>query len=706
MAVDAIPPVWRFQEHLAGGLAVEAPPSLEKAEHVFPLFDAASAADWRAEGPGASLASAGDTVVFSGARGARLAAPPGFSLPGDISHLVFDMAVKGTGKLQVSWTVTGAPAESAIMRDGVSFNMYLTEHADTRTYQAATESIPGWRPFPADSFTLRLHDPCTITFHRAEAWMRERVFAEAAAETIMHSVNGEKRLCLYAHCPASLTAEVTLPPGARFSAGLAAALPGEIQFSIRVELNGATKVISEERVMHGELWRDISVDLGGWSGRQVRIGLEAEAKRGQVALWSNPAIYTARTPELRAREDKPNILLYVVDALRADHLASYGYPHATAPRLCQMAGAGALFERFFSNETSTAPSMATLATGVDATVHAYPADTPGLPAALATFPALLRANGYITAAISENPYTPPDVAHSYPYGECMFLNEHTAALQGITGDKAIHFLERHARRPFFLYVHTMECHSGKRPVRQSAAQPRAGPGGPKRTPAEQDYDESIQFADSNLGRVLDALDELGLAQSTLVVFTSDHGEALGEDGRLGHGYAPYLEQIHVPLILRWPGHIAPKQRITAMAHMVDLTPALLRAGNAAVPEHAQGHSLLGIVTATATGFPQQCVFANRGSATGPRTLLCQNWKYTYTATGETRLTDWTLDPLEHHDLSKANPGIAEDMATKLSGHVKKQRALSQAIYHVGKETAAVELDAEKTEAMRALGYLD
>ncbi len=402
----------------------------------------------------------------------------------------------------------------------------------------------------------------------------------------------------------------------------------------------------------------------------------------------------------------PNILLYVVDALRADHLDNYGYPFTTAPNLCRLSDNGALFERFFSSETSTGPSMATLATGVDALVHAYPWETPGLPEQLVTFPALLRANDYVTGAVSENPFTPPYLAGAPAYSERVFLEEETGALKGRTAETAIRFMYRYADRPFFLYVHTMECHDGLHPSWGRKARPHSKANGTQRTPAESGYDESIHFADSNFGRVLNALDGLGLAGSTLVVFTSDHGEALGEDGRTGHGYPPFLEQIHVPLIMRWPGKIAPKQRFQPMAGMVDLTPTLLSVAGLPVPAHWKGRNLLSLATGNSSILSEEYVFANQGSGAGPTTAFWRNWKLSRTPDGQTRLADWTRDPLEHENQAAQHPDIAGEMAARLERHMAEQRQLHERIYAPGSEKMTIQIDAKKIEVMEALGYLD
>ena len=113
------------------------------------------------------------------------------------------------------------------------------------------------------------------------------------------------------------------------------------------------------------------------------------------------------------------------------------------------------------------------------------------------------------------------------------------------------------------------------------------------------YYAMIELIDDQVGRVLDALRESGQADNTLVIFTSDHGEMLGDHGLIQKGCRFYEGLVRVPLILSWPGEIGAGQRSDALVELTDLAPTLLEAAGEAVPEWMQGRSLLPMSTGAA-----------------------------------------------------------------------------------------------------------
>ena len=102
----------------------------------------------------------------------------------------------------------------------------------------------------------------------------------------------------------------------------------------------------------------------------------------------------------------------------------------------------------------------------------------------------------------------------------------------------------------------------------------------------------IELIDDNVGRMLEALEHTGQVDNTLVIFTSDHGEMLGDHGLLLKGCRFYEGLVHVPLILRWPGQIPAGQTSDALVELTDLAPTLLEAAGLEVPRHMAGRSLL------------------------------------------------------------------------------------------------------------------
>jgi len=338
---------------------------------------------------------------------------------------------------------------------------------------------------------------------------------------------------------------------------------------------------------------------------------------GVVAL---AASYTAlRTPPT----GPPSMVLILVDTLRADRVGPAASGESLTPNLDDLARGGLRFERAYAPSSWTLPSVTSMLTGqmpsehgVRSWVHA------GVPASSPYLPELLADQGYVTTAVMGNANlgqagfgrgfdlfvearTEPKLARSgiplYPSAEDMT-------------DLAIEVLDQVQESRFFLYVHYMDPHAPYL-LPRGADDPFAGSDyqgyvvthleqvlplvgrrytrvypyfwSKVRTGVEADrsrvrqlYDEKVRYTDRHLGRLLDHLDTLGLADSTLVVVTSDHGEGLFEHGIREHEEVPYEHQVRVPLIAR-----GPDLDIGAVVQMaveqVDLTAALtsIAAGN-------------------------------------------------------------------------------------------------------------------------------
>lgn len=178
------------------------------------------------------------------------------------------------------------------------------------------------------------------------------------------------------------------------------------------------------------------------------------------------------------------------------------------------------------------------------------------------------------------------------------------------------------------------------------------------------YLGDISLLDAQVGRVLDTLDELGLAQSTLVIYTCDHGDLCGAHGMLDKHYVMYDDVVRVPLLMRWPGVIAPASVSDAMViHTLDLARTLCEVAGQPVPETFQGESLLPLLDGSANG--RQDVLAmymgNQFGLYSQRMIRDREWKYIWNATAEDELYHLTEDPAELHNLA-ASPDCRETLA--------------------------------------------
>lgn len=330
----------------------------------------------------------------------------------------------------------------------------------------------------------------------------------------------------------------------------------------------------------------------------------------------------------RPRRSRPfNVVVVLSDALRASNLPFYGYPRKTAPHLAALARESVLFARHFADYPGTPISVSQIMTGrfmapllMNPKLVSVPVKALGPD--LLVLPRAFRDAGFRTALVS---------AHPWFEGARLLdaFDEHTL-VEPARGEAyapfeelmrpVTRFLDR-TREPFFLYLHSMDTHDpyilheGYTPYREATAWP----------PVYNAYDSEILYTDHWVGELLAALRERGLLERTIFVFTSDHGEELGEMGpefwNRRHGYSLREVQLHVPLLVRLPhGRLGGSVREAPSEH-VDLAPTLLRL---AVP----GASLAGRRVDGRDLSPDLLGADPPGaSARGPRPTFSYTWRY-------------------------------------------------------------------------------
>jgi arylsulfatase A-like enzyme len=286
-----------------------------------------------------------------------------------------------------------------------------------------------------------------------------------------------------------------------------------------------------------------------------------------------------------------NIVIILADALRASNLPVYGYARETAPNLMALGRRATVFRHHLANYPGTPVSLSQLFTGrlmPPLLVDAEPAQVPvkAIPQDLAILPQILKGAGYRTGLVTGHPWLAQ--APFASYFESHSLIEPDAANAYAPFRKLVPAIREFLReagadpRPFFLYVHAMDTHSPRQ------RRPRFARFGGQPVPAGYDeYDEDIRYIDDWVGRVLEDIFRLGLAERTVFVFTADHGEELHELGpeywNAGHGYTVRRAQLHVPLIVRVPGDPRPGRTYEGLTSHLDLTPTLLRLAVPDVP---------------------------------------------------------------------------------------------------------------------------
>jgi arylsulfatase A-like enzyme len=339
------------------------------------------------------------------------------------------------------------------------------------------------------------------------------------------------------------------------------------------------------------------------------------AIRGGQVLRERAAV--AKLPAIAP--SAPNVLIIVVDTLRADHLSSYGYPRPTTPEIDRLAEAGVLFENAVAPCSWSLPSHVSLVTGRYMYEHGVGNVQP-LPwlgwrgSAFRGFPTLgeaLERKGYRTGAFSANRtyfssslgfgrgfqhfedyfHSPADDFVRTLYGRefaRMYLKRSDKSLAkrllrsmgftslldqdaegsgsfggafgvrkraDVVNDEVFQWIDRDRRRPFLAFLNYFDVHD---PYGGGPAYPK--PGWAQRNQTDK-YDDGVKYVDDYIGRLMRDLEKRGLTEHTLVVITADHGESLGQHGVDTHGAALYWELIHVPLVIWYPGHAPAGLRI-------------------------------------------------------------------------------------------------------------------------------------------------
>jgi arylsulfatase A-like enzyme len=436
-----------------------------------------------------------------------------------------------------------------------------------------------------------------------------------------------------------------------------------------------------------------------------------------------------------------SVVLISIDTLRADHLGCYGYPRPTSPRIDRLAAEGVLFENAYAPSYHTADSHMSLFSGLHPSVHRVRNATgsrtvEALPAAVRTLPEALREAGLDTAGFHGG----GNVSPSYGFGRGFA--EYRATLNDLR--PAIDWLERRRaepRRPFFLFAHTFRTHDPYLPdppydrlwypeyrgdvfsrAEEFAAHLRTDKFEEKRNlfwsrvdPGRPEdvakivalYDGAIRQADDEVGALLDAA--TSLPQRVLVVLVSDHGEEFFEHGGKLHDEV-WEETLRVPLVIRHPDGRGAGTRVRRRVGLVDLAPTILEALALEPLPLAQGRPLSRAIRAAGDARPEP-VLAEKvvgpppGAAGEPslkQALLLGDDKLVTRPGAAGQLFDLAADPGEKLDLRQSRAATAERLGELLGKRNALNRKLREAIPGAA---AAVELDDETVERLRALGYL-
>lgn len=468
--------------------------------------------------------------------------------------------------------------------------------------------------------------------------------------------------------------------------------------------------------------------------RDSRLVLAAHGERnGQplpagTGFWGHPLLTSGLTSGPRDGTEGKNLVVVLIDTLRADALGAWGNKSGATPHLDRLASQSVRVAELQAPAPWTLPSVVSLLTGLQPQRHGAGQRVGGfVPTGLAdeaqTLAEVLAAGGFVTTGIYNNIYVNPAFGTGQGFDSWTWLERPDAEL----ADRAVAELAALRDDRFFLYLHLFDPHNPYEPRPEdcaAVAAPMAGgyggplgcyadrrPGLPQPVPADRPwvrglYQAEVAGADRAVGRLLAGLDELGLTENTVVLVVSDHGEELWDRmpqlyaghyrPDADHGHSLYRELLHVPALLRVPGRDA--ETLTGLAETVDLFPTVLATLGLTAPP-TDGQNLL---ASTGPAGRERRVLLAGTLLQGPDRWSVQRggWKLVVPLDPRLRpeLFDLTADPGESRNLAAAHPDIVTGL-----------RDLGQRELAARKKAAlgkgATQLEWNHITKLRSLGYL-
>ena len=326
----------------------------------------------------------------------------------------------------------------------------------------------------------------------------------------------------------------------------------------------------------------------------------------------------------------PNILLITVDSLRPDHLSCYGYSRNTSPNIDKLARQGVIFKQAIAQASWTWPSMHSLITSLYPRTHKVYFYDQSFSNLTLTLPYLLRNEEYRTGFISGH-----GGLRNFNLGFDKFKDIPVKG-EEIT-QEALRWIKNDKNKKFFLWMHYMDTHHNLIGVSEEDNFKNKMS---KKTIENyiSKYDQVISYVDNQIGILLEGLNKLDLYKNTVLIFTADHGEEMGEHDAVYfiHGGLLWDAVIRVPLIISSPNNLFKNKTILKQVQHIDILPTVCDFLNIKKLKSFEGNSLLPLIKGRNFNFPY--AFSEVIQNT-PDFLSFDKWLRTQVAL---RTVDWKL----------------------------------------------------------------
>lgn len=544
---------------------------------------------------------------------------------------------------------------------------------DVRPFPEGVSTVPARVEIPRSLVGRPMIFETSLVGRRGQSWEPRQKFHLAAAPPVLEleiplegmvtDENRELRILVDGISVADpkqswITHEMSVPENAVLTLGLGLQPPildietPPTSFRIRVVGDQIEKTVAEGFLAPPPAnWQQETWPISEFAGKKVRFVFESERMEDGISfpLFGSPQVLT-RQP----RGEQRNVILISLDTLRGDHVEKVEDGIALMPSLAKIADSGVLFEEAFSPYPSTSAGHMSLFTSVYPVVHRVTFANQIAPRWLTTLTEVFAQNGYTTGAVTENAML---AAHSgfargfQTYKENKGVGRWASAGEAeATFADGVSWLKTHADEVFFLFLHTYEVHSPYKPPADMALPPLPETA----SVAEKklrNYQGEIRHMDRTMQTLFETLKELDLDESTIVIITSDHGEAFGEHGHVGHSWKVYDEFLHVPLIFWSPGFLPAGQRVEGQVSLVDVAPTIFDLVDLPQPGSMAGVSLASRIrgeSESEASAQRTYIYAEapKGKKPTGRVFGARNSKYKFIS------REFVDEPLEIYDLEK------------------------------------------------------
>jgi arylsulfatase A-like enzyme len=464
----------------------------------------------------------------------------------------------------------------------------------------------------------------------------------------------------------------------------------------------------------------------------------------QSAMLASAALLWSCQPcETNQKSAVEVILLISIDTLRADYLGVYGHPYVKTPHIDDLAQQGIRFTKAFTVVPTTLASHTSMMTGTFPHTHGVPHNGFRVSASNQMLPEILKAHGYRTIGFTGGYPLHERFGFAQGFDEYRMLyslNEsETDTGERLTND-VLEWAKHASSAKLFLFVHYWDVHAPYYPpdrfnrmyrtdgleltgretelnrLRQSL-QKGAPQAFAQSEATRRLYAGEVSWTDTQVGRLLDGLDDRGLLTNSLVILTSDHGEAMDTHPReyWNHGFSVYDESTRIPLIIKLPSSRGAGAVVEGTVSNIDILPTLLDMLQLPIPEAVEGRSFAKTLNDVTHEISERPIFSE---ATKPHTREPEgpsNWKNAYKCRGlwtadwklqdcphdgYRALYDRTRDPNENNNLLPASDPKTQSIYEVLA------RRLAAWSASASPEDSTKDEDPTVTEQLRALGYVE